>query len=270
MNRRVRIAFPAVHGAREPALTPLRQEQIVSRLHTNDQLHVSELASVFGVCTETIRRDLKQLEAAGKLKRVRGGALRSPNAIHQPHEERSRLLRDEKNIIARLAKSLVTEGQSVFLGAGTTMLALARSLVDGPPARFVTNMIEIGITLSQNRLHDVRLTAGRIDATNHLLEGEDTIESVERELFDIAITGTSAIDREFGLLDHSTFSSTLRRRLRHHARMLVTLADHSKFDARAPHRTLPLAASEIFVTDRPPSAECRQAIESAGSRLMHP
>lgn len=270
MNRRGKASFAADRYARVPVLTPLRQEQIVSRLYVDDQLHVSELASAFGVCDETIRRDLKQLEAAGKLKRVRGGALRSPNPIHQPHEERARLHRDEKSIIAQLARSLVVEGQSIFLGAGTTTLALARSLVEGPPARFVTNMIEIGITLSQNRQHDVRLTAGRIDATNHLLEGEDTIESVERELFDVAITGTSAVDWEFGLLDHSTFSSTLRRKVRRHAQMFVTLADHSKFDARAPHRTLPLAASEVFVTDRPPSAECRRAIESAGSRLMHP
>lgn len=265
-----RVAGPRSIRKGSSTLTPLRREQIVSHLQSNHQIQVAELASEFKVSDETIRRDLRQLEAAGKLKRVRGGALPSANPIHQAHEERTRAYAAEKKAIAMLARTLIEEGQNLFLAAGTTTLALAKAMTNGPPVHVLTNMLEIAITLSQNRYHDVRLTGGRLNSNNHLLEGEDVIESVEGELFDMAITGTSAIHYEFGLLDHSSFSSTLRRRLRRHTEIMVTLADHSKFNARAPHRTLPLAASEIFVTDLAPNEEFRRLIERAGSRLIHP
>ena len=52
-----------------------RQRTIVSLALRYDRVAVTELAQRFDVTTETIRRDLMDMEVAGELKRVRGGAV---------------------------------------------------------------------------------------------------------------------------------------------------------------------------------------------------
>ena len=52
-----------------------RHEAIATLVRSHGRISVSEVASTFGVTTETVRRDLASLERAGLLRRVHGGAV---------------------------------------------------------------------------------------------------------------------------------------------------------------------------------------------------
>ncbi|MDT0316852.1 LacI family DNA-binding transcriptional regulator [Streptomyces millisiae] len=56
-------------------LVPQRQALLIKELETAGVLKVTELAARLGVSRDTVRRDLLGLEAAGRVTRVRGGAL---------------------------------------------------------------------------------------------------------------------------------------------------------------------------------------------------
>jgi DeoR/GlpR family transcriptional regulator of sugar metabolism len=60
-------------------LTAERRRSIMYTLQRDGKVHASELSRALHVSEDTIRRDLRELAAAGALQRVHGGALpRSP------------------------------------------------------------------------------------------------------------------------------------------------------------------------------------------------
>jgi DNA-binding LacI/PurR family transcriptional regulator len=56
-------------------LAPERHEQILRSLRRHGRLRVAELAAELGVSAITVRRDLAELDSAGLLRRVHGGAI---------------------------------------------------------------------------------------------------------------------------------------------------------------------------------------------------
>src|SRR6188508_434392 len=94
-----------------------RQRDILKTLQQTRQVDASELAQRFGVSGMTIRRDLAELDEAGQLQRVHGGAIirRAP-----AYGSRSSIRAPEKAAIARVVARLVERGAAVGIDSGTT------------------------------------------------------------------------------------------------------------------------------------------------------
>ena len=56
-------------------LTDERRSLILDRLHTHGRVLAADLTAELAVSADTIRRDLRELDDAGLLRRVHGGAL---------------------------------------------------------------------------------------------------------------------------------------------------------------------------------------------------
>ena len=52
-----------------------RQNRILNQLELNPRIRVNEMAEDLGVSTETVRRDLAELDGAGRIQRTYGGAV---------------------------------------------------------------------------------------------------------------------------------------------------------------------------------------------------
>lgn len=247
-----------------------RQRRILEMLDADEELHIAALAESLEVSQETIRRDLTQLESRGALKRVHGGAVSLSSPRFRPLAERAQVKKTEKETIARLASSCVGEGQTVFLGEGTTTLALAARLVNSVSARYMTNMIDIAQLLAANKRNQVSLTGGVLDAEHNLLTGHGPIESISTRYFDVVVTGTSGIHPELGFLDYDEHYAALHRALAEQSKRYIVLADHSKFGKGPPICTFPLDRAAAVVTDRGPSRVFGKALKDAGVELVIP
>ena len=76
---------------------------------------------------DTVRRDLRELNEAGLLRRVHGGAL--PAAVgDRPYAARLEQAPEAKAAIARATSRLFRHGQVILLDSGTTTLEVARNL----------------------------------------------------------------------------------------------------------------------------------------------
>jgi DeoR/GlpR family transcriptional regulator of sugar metabolism len=62
-------------------LTSQRKKLILDALQRDGQVLAKPLSEAFGVSEDTVRRDLRELAAEGKLQRVHGGALPSSTAV---------------------------------------------------------------------------------------------------------------------------------------------------------------------------------------------
>jgi endonuclease-8 len=106
-----------------------RRQQIVALTGQRGVVSVRELCDALGVSDMTIRRDFRALERQGALQRTHGGAVAiSRPTFNYTYDERQRLQREAKDAIGAAAAALVEAGDTLFLGSGTTVLALARRL----------------------------------------------------------------------------------------------------------------------------------------------
>src|SRR6478752_9817481 len=109
-----------------------RQQLIVELIYASGRASVTDLAERFSITTETVRRDLAALEAAGSVRRVHGGAV-SPDRFSTTEEsilERTVQRKSEKTRIAEAALALIPEGLtgSILIDAGSSTEALAELL----------------------------------------------------------------------------------------------------------------------------------------------
>ncbi|MBS0389037.1 MAG: DeoR/GlpR transcriptional regulator, partial [Proteobacteria bacterium] len=90
--------------------TSSRRERIVALLREQNSVQIPALAELFGVSTQTLRKDLNFLDAKGVCTRSPGGALLRLGAL-SPVEEaidvKRRRFADEKVRIGRAAAALI-------------------------------------------------------------------------------------------------------------------------------------------------------------------
>jgi DeoR family transcriptional regulator, glycerol-3-phosphate regulon repressor len=237
-------------------LTDHRHQEILARLHGAGRVGVADAASHLRVSEETIRRDLKLMEARGLLRRIHGGAVPSRLDQDRPLHERGKTNAREKARVAAIAEGLVRDGMSIFIDTGTTTLALARRLVQRN-LTLTTNSIDIALLIGAGPSR-VNLTPGTLRPKDSALVGYETVAYARRYFFDIAFMGISACDLDRGWMDYEEHESVLRRTLVGQARRRVILADSGKFGRQANLCTFDLSEPLSVVTDRPPPPPFRE------------
>ena len=89
-----------------------RRELLLARLERDGRLVAKDLAAELGVGEDSLRRDLRELAAAGLCQRVYGGALPISPAIAD-YATRGDLATDSKQRVAAAAARLVRPGSTV-------------------------------------------------------------------------------------------------------------------------------------------------------------
>jgi DeoR family transcriptional regulator, glycerol-3-phosphate regulon repressor len=250
-------------------LSAHRHETILKRLEGNGRIRAVDLAHELVVSEETIRRDLTELEALGRLRRVHGGAVLFRSDEEQPLLERARIRTREKARIGAIAAGLVADGMSVFVDTGSTPMAFARALVGRRQLQLVTNSLDIARLLAPERGIKVKVTPGWVRPNDNAVLGGDTIAFVRRFVFDLAIMGIAACDAQHGWMDYAEEESDLRRALIPQCHRGVLIVDDSKFGRRASVRTFDLQEDLLVVTNRHPPEPFAGIFAESGLKILH-
>jgi DeoR/GlpR family transcriptional regulator of sugar metabolism len=194
----------------------------------------------------TIRRDLRQLAAAGLVHRVAGGASAPPPAAGAPFDQRRGAATAEKRAVARAAVPLVASDAVIALDAGTTVAALAALLPGGRTV--VTHSVPV-ITTCIGR-DDLELIAlgGAYHGATRSFTGPLTRSGLEDLAVDVAVLSATAAGPS-GVYCANAFDADTKRAMARIAGRVVLLLDHGKVGARAPMRFLDLAAVDVVVID---------------------
>ncbi|MGI4856445.1 MAG: DeoR/GlpR family DNA-binding transcription regulator [Janthinobacterium lividum] len=243
-----------------------RHDEILQQLRDNGRVSVALTAAALNVSEETIRRDLKELEQRGQLRRIYGGAVPPRLDQDRPVVERSKVNVRGKAKIAELAERFVEDGMSIFLDSSTTAAAFARRLV-GRNLTITTNCLDIALLLGPT-VTRVNLTPGMLRTKDNALVGYDTLAYVRRFFYDAAFMGIAACDLQHGWMDYEAHESHMRGVLRAQARRSVLLVDIDKFGRQAYLNTFALDAPLTVVCDRPPPAAFVETFERHGVTLL--
>ncbi|SNB72938.1 transcriptional regulator, DeoR family [Arboricoccus pini] len=234
--------------------TPERHHRILSLINSAGRLKTEEVAQAFGVSRETVRRDLLELESAGHLRRVHGGAVAREVAPEEPFSTRTQTRRQEKEEIAMAAAGLIEPGQTCFIDAGTTTLAFARALGSVGGLRIITNSLDIAGILMRDG-HEVVLLGGALTSDVPATFGPLALQAIDHFVADVAVIGPVAVDARHGIMNYELHEAELARAMIDRAKQTLILADHTKLGASSRVVVCKLAQTHMLITDRQGDSE---------------
>jgi DeoR/GlpR family transcriptional regulator of sugar metabolism len=242
-----------------------RHRGIVDRLRRTGKVTVEELTAEFGVSSPTIRTDLTRLEEQGLLRRTHGGAIALGQTLYEPpYAERAVLRQREKRAIAVAAASLVAEGETVILDAGTTCLEIARRLKEFHRLTVVTNSLASAQVLSENDGIQTVVIGGVLQRRREATLGPLATQFLDPIQCDHAFVAVSGIDAVAGLTVIDFDAAQIKRRMLEKAAQPVVVADSSKIGQVAFAAVGPVNLATLLITDSSGTAEQRAALEEAG------
>ncbi|HEV7778671.1 MAG TPA: DeoR/GlpR family DNA-binding transcription regulator [Luteibacter sp.] len=225
-----------------------RQGIVLDRLQRFGKVIAAELAVEFGVSEDSIRRDLRELAAAGLCKRVYGGALLATAATTL--EERRAWQPERKRALAKVAASLVLPGQILIIDAGSTNLAIAAALPERQQLTVVTNAPDVAAALMGRPGFEVLMLGGRIDHKIGGAVGAQTVRDVQGLRADLCFPGACAIDADSGLWTMDAEEVVLKRAMVEASGETVIVATNDKLLTAATHHTASIAAVTHLVVER--------------------
>lgn len=248
-----------------------RHRAIAALVVQQGRAAVADIATTYGVTTETVRRDLAQLERAGLLRRVHGGAV--PTAALAGAErglaDRDSAQAAQKDRIARCALELLPpRGGSVLLDAGTTTGRLAALLPTDRSLLVVTHAVPLAARLAGVPGITLHLVGGRVRGETQAAVGADTVRALQDLRADVAFVGTNGLLPGYGLSTPNAEEAEVKRALVAAGRQVVVLADSTKLDREHLVRFAPMDAVDVLVTDDGISDATRDALQAAGTDVV--
>lgn len=246
-----------------------RHALIQQRLLAEGRVLALDLAQQLQVSEDTIRRDLRDLAAAGLCKRVYGGALPlSPAAA--PLAERRTLAPQRKARLAHAAVSLISAGGVLFIDAGSTNLAIAEALPQlDLPLTVITNAAAVALALLDRPAIDLIMVGGRVDARSGANLGSAALRDAERMRPDIFFLGACGVDVEAGLTCFNYEEAEFKRSLAAMSKAVVVAATSEKFGTAAPFAVLPAAHLTHLVLEPGVDSSQAEGFHRQGVQLLY-
>lgn len=245
-----------------------RQKAILDQLLAQESVLVSDLATLLDVSLVTIRKDLTELERAGKLYRSHGKAIIiNPFTNNRTVNEKEKLKTEEKQIIGAEAVKLLFKNDSIILASGTTIHALACNIYPKEKMTVVSASLQASLLLADNDNIDLIQLGGMVRHSSSSVVGEYSKEILKGCSFSKLFLGVDGIDVDFGISTTDIREAELNRAMMQAAQKTIVLADSSKFGRRGFARISGLEDVDLIITDAniPPSIASK--IEQLGIEL---
>lgn len=244
-----------------------RRQAILELVRIKGVASLRELAAEVESSEVTIRRDVRVLESKGLLDRRRGGAAWPGGLSHeQTYVQKTRVAVAEKAAIGRLAASLVSEGDAIVVGAGTTTKELAVALAHMEDLTVVTNSILVAQVLAPSRL-EVVVTGGALRGSTYSLVGGAAEESLARLRVRYAFLSGNGLTAERGLSTPNMLAANVDHAIAACAEEVVVLADHTKVGIDTMFQTIPPESINHLVTDEGSDQETLDQLAAAGAQV---
>lgn len=247
-------------------LAASRKELLLTRLRRDGRIVAKEMAAELGLSEDSIRRDLRELDAAGLAVRVYGGAIPASPAVAD-YTVRTEVAPDSKRRVAATAAALVEPGSTVILDGGTTTLALVRALPTTLDCTIVTHSPTIAAALLDHTA-DVFLIGGRLFKHSAVACGAAAVEAAQQISADLFFLGVTGVHPTEGLTTGDPDEAAMKRTLATRAADTIVLASEEKIGTASRYRVLPFDAISAIVTDADEHDPTLHNLAARGIRII--
>ena len=254
-------------------MSTLRHQRILRRLAGKEHVSVRELSALLSVTEVTIRTDLNELAAQGKIARTHGGARLVEERTRQEYSFQTRrsLNLHAKQKIGEAAAKMVDSLDSILLDSSTTVLAMAHALAGRPELKDITVIptgVWTAIELMGSRNINVLLPSGYLRHTSGSIAGLPTHQFFEGINIRKAFLGAWGVSSEKGLTDTHLIEIELKKNIVSRIEEIIVLADGSKFYQTGLASYASINQVRKIITDKTAPATVVRDIERRGVEVV--
>jgi DeoR family transcriptional regulator, fructose operon transcriptional repressor len=248
-----------------PRLQHDRQHDIYLLALRQGSVDVADLARRYGVTTETIRRDLSDMQDRKLLRRVHGGAIPLERINHEPSvQARDMVNAEEKLRIASLAAEEVPERGSVIIDSGSTGQRLADVFPVDRDVHVVTNSLTTALTLSRRGLKELTVLGGTVKTSRFAMVDEPGRVELQKMAIDVLFMSCDGLSFRHGLTTPYREEHTMKRAMIERADRVVAMVDQSKFGNVQMFRFASFDEIDVLVTDTRADPEALEILSGHG------
>ncbi len=243
-----------------------RRHRIVELLREHGRVPVEALAERFATSAVTIRTDLATLEAGGALERTHGGALLRREEDDQPIAVKQTRHHAEKVRIAKVAASLIEDGETIILDSGTTTAEVARQIrkLEGRSINVITNALNIAVVLAEMSFVRLIMPGGILRPESNSLSGPMAEAALADLQADRLFLGADGLDPERGVMTPHLAEAQLNAKMIAISRQVIVVADSSKLERRNISLIARVEQLHMLITDSGASPEVVAELERRG------
>lgn len=248
-----------------------RQAKILEMLNRDGKVLVKELAEIFGVTEDSIRKDLSSLELDGKLKRTYGGAVSIEEKLQMTEANRRRISDVEsKRKIAAAAVKLISPQDLIFLDISTISIAIAQILEKTESNyKILTNMVDVLVMLARNPKINLFFAGGQINQSRDGFSDVLNMEFISNFRPDISFIGAFGVNiKKNSLTSRSAAGGVHKARMIEHSKTSYIIAESRKIGVEGNYRFAALDKVDGLITETNLSENLTAAAEKLGVQII--
>ncbi|WP_139891535.1 DeoR/GlpR family DNA-binding transcription regulator [Bacillus sp. D386] len=247
-----------------------RREKITNMLHREKKVLVAQLAVIFSVTEETIRRDLEKLEKDGILTRNHGGAVINIQNEDLPYRMRHTRKLEEKKAIAQTLLPLIQESSTIMADSSSTVYeSLHILMIERNNLTVISNSVNILQSIKHEN-HTVISTGGTLKDQTNSLSGVIARSSLLQYNVDIALISCKGVSMQNGITDSNEQEAELKKVMSKQANKTILLVDSSKFDHTGFIKMFNFHQIDYLITDKKPDNDWIVFLENQNIIVLYP
>ena len=228
-----------------------RQQTILGEVELHNRILLTDIAETLDVSIDTVRRDVKELDAENKLRKVHGGAISLGFTTSNTRNTNVYAL-DQKVRIAEKAITLLKDGGVIFIDGGTTCLELVRLIPANLELTCFTLSLAVAMELSNKANVTVIFIGGKIAKEAQITIGANAIHNLSEIRVDYSFIGTGYVDSFYGLTEFDWDIVQVKKAVIKSSKKTVLLSISEKLNSQHRYKTCDINAINTMITELDP------------------
>lgn len=244
-----------------------RQQTILTEVELHNRILLTDIAETLDVSIDTVRRDVKELDAEKKLRKVHGGAISLGFTTNSARNTNIYALED-KTTIAKKAITMLKEGAVIFIDGGTTCLEMTRLIPEALQLTCFTISLPVAMELSKKPNITVIYIGGQIAKEAQISIGANAIHNLSEIRVDFSFIGTGYVDATYGLTEFDWDIVQIKKAVIKASKKTVLLSISEKLNSQHRYKTCDINAINTMITELAPENEILTAFKNNDIRIL--
>ncbi len=244
-----------------------RHQTILSEVELHNRILLTDIAEALDVSIDTVRRDVKELDADNRLRKVHGGAISLGFRSNNTRNDNIYKL-DHKIKIAEKALGLLKDGGVIFVDGGTTCLELARLIPTNLDLTCFTHSLPVAMELLTKSKITVILVGGQVSRESQSAIGANAIHNLSEIRVDYSFIGTGYVDSYYGLTEFDWDIVQVKKAIIKSSKKSVLLSISEKLNSQHRYKTCDINAINTMITELEPENDLLKPFRNHDIRLI--
>ena len=244
-----------------------RQQTILTEVELHNRILLTDIAETLDVSIDTVRRDVKELDAEKKLRKVHGGAISLGFTTNSTRNTNIYALED-KTAIAKKAITMLKDGAVIFIDGGTTCLEMTRLIPEALHLTCFTISLPVAMELSKKPNITVISIGGQIAKEAQISIGANAIHNLSEIRVDYSFIGTGYVDAIYGLTEFDWDIVQIKKAVIKASKKTVLLSISEKLNSQHRYKTCDINTISTMITELAPDDKLLTAFINNDIRIL--